>query len=86
MVADLAGAPWSWDEHVYTSMFWILVGNAALFVGIALLMTAAVLVQRLATSSTPPPPRARDHAGVLVLRGVHGALAMFGIVHLLPHR
>jgi heme/copper-type cytochrome/quinol oxidase subunit 3 len=86
MIADLAGAPWSWDEHVYTSIFWIFIGNAALFVGIALLMTAAVLVQRLAT--VLDVDRHLELEITLVFWGyaVCTALAMFGIVHLLPHR
>jgi heme/copper-type cytochrome/quinol oxidase subunit 3 len=86
LIADLVRAPWQWDEHVYTSLFWIFIGNAALFVGIALLMTAAVLVQRLA--NVLDMHRHLELEVTLVFWGyaVCTALAMFGIVHLLPHR
>jgi heme/copper-type cytochrome/quinol oxidase subunit 3 len=86
LVADLGGADWRWDEHVYTSLFWIFVGYALLFVGIAVLMTAAVLVQRLATVLDAERHLELEITVVFWLYAVLTVVAMFGVVHLLPHR
>ena len=86
LIVDLVGSGWRWDEHVYTSLFWIFVGNAALFVTIALLMTVAVLVQRLA--NVLDVDRHLELEVTIIFWG-YAALtvaSMLGIVHLLPHR
>jgi heme/copper-type cytochrome/quinol oxidase subunit 3 len=86
MVADLGGADWRWDEHVYTSLYWIFVGNAVLFVAIAVMMTAAVLVQRLANALDVDRHLELEVTVVFWFYAVLTVASMFGIVHLLPHR
>jgi heme/copper-type cytochrome/quinol oxidase subunit 3 len=86
MVADLGGADWRWDEHVYTSLYWIFVGNAVLFVAIAVMMTVAVLVQRLANVLDVDRHLELEVTVVFWFYAVLTVASMFGIVHLLPHR
>ncbi|MCC5949239.1 MAG: hypothetical protein JJT89_12365 [Nitriliruptoraceae bacterium] len=47
IVLDIAAAPFSYDEHAYTSTYWILSSIGAVFLGTAVLMAAAVLVHVL---------------------------------------
>jgi heme/copper-type cytochrome/quinol oxidase subunit 3 len=86
MVADLGGADWRWDEHVYTSLYWIFVGNAVLFVAIAVMMTVAVLVQRLANVLDVDRHLELEITVVFWFYAVLTVASMFGVVHLLPHR
>jgi heme/copper-type cytochrome/quinol oxidase subunit 3 len=86
MVRDLATVGWRWDEHVYTSLYWIFVGNAVLFVAIAVMMTAAVLVQRLANALDVDRHLELEITVVFWGYAVLTVASMFGVVHLLPHR
>ena len=86
LVADLALAPWSWDEHVYTSLFWLMVGNAATFVTISTLMVAAVLVQRIAGVVDAGRHLELEVTAVFWFFTLLTVIAAFGTVHLLPHR
>jgi heme/copper-type cytochrome/quinol oxidase subunit 3 len=86
LVVDLVTAPWGWDEHVYTSLFWILVGNAAVFVAVAALMSVAVLVQH--TAGVLDAGRHLELEVTVVFWGfaVATVASAFALVHLLPHR
>lgn len=86
LLADLARVEVRWDDHVYGSIFWIFVGNAALFVGVALLMTLAVLVQRLANVLDVDRHLELEVTVVFWGYALATVLAMLGIAHLLPHR
>ena len=86
LIADLANAPWRWDEHVYTSLFWLMVGNAAVFVGVSTLMVAAVLVQRIAGMIDAGRHLEVEVTAVFWFFTLLTVLAAVGTVHLLPHR
>ena len=86
LVMDLVTAPWHWDEHVYSSLFWVLVGNAALFVAVAVLMSAAVLVQRIAGVLDAGRHLELEITVVFWAFAVATVVTAFGLVHLLPHR
>jgi heme/copper-type cytochrome/quinol oxidase subunit 3 len=86
LVADLARAPWRWDEHVYTSLFWIFVGNAAVFVAISVLMTAAVLVMRVANVLDAGRHLELEVTAIFWLFTLAAVASTFGMVHLLPYR
>lgn len=47
LVVDLANVPFAYDLHAYTSTYWILTIIGAIFTGVAVLMTSAVLVHVL---------------------------------------
>jgi heme/copper-type cytochrome/quinol oxidase subunit 3 len=84
LVADLANAPFRWDEHAATSVYWVHTGITILFVGVAVLMAAAVLTQLL----TGVVDRERHLELVnTVIYGwfaVGAAVVLLGLVHLLP--
>lgn len=86
LIVDLARSPWGWDEHVYTSLFWILVGNAAVFVAVAVLMSFAVLVQRVV--GVVDAGRHLELEVTVVFWGfaVAAVAAAFVLIHLLPYR
>ena len=86
LVADLVNAPWRWDEHVYTSLFWLMVGNAAVFVGVSTLMVAAVLVQRIAGVVDAGRHLEVEVTAVFWFFTLLTVLSAFGTVHLLPYR
>lgn len=86
LVADLALAPWSWDEHVYTSLFWVMVGTSATFVAVSSLMVAAVLVQRVAGVVDRGRHLELEVTAVFWLFTLLAVLASYGSVHLLPYR
>jgi heme/copper-type cytochrome/quinol oxidase subunit 3 len=86
LVSDLAGAPWRWDEHVYTSLFWLMIGNAAVFVGVSTLMVAAVLVQRIAGMVDAGRHLEVEVTAVFWFFTLLTVLSAFGTVHLLPYR
>ena len=86
LVADLVLAPWAWDEHVYTSLFWVMVGVAATFVAVSSLMVAAVLVQRIAGAVDRGRHLELEVTAVFWLFTLLTVLSAYGSVHLLPYR
>jgi len=84
LVVDLQRASFGWDEHAYTSVYWALTGAAILFVGVAALMAASILVQLLTGVVD-----ARRHLEMLntAIYGWFTVLAsgiLLGLVHVLP--
>jgi len=84
LVTDLLDAPFRWDEHAYTSVYWVLTGSAAMFVGVATLMLGAVLVQRL-TGVLDARRMLELEVTLTYLRfAVLATVVLIGLVHLLP--
>ncbi len=45
LAADLRAAPFRWDLHAYTSVYWVLTGVAVVLAAVVALMAVAVFVQ-----------------------------------------
>jgi heme/copper-type cytochrome/quinol oxidase subunit 3 len=84
LVADLGNAPFRWDEHAATSVYWAHTSMTVVLVGVAALMAAAVLTQLL----TGVVDRERHLELVnTVIYGwftVGAAVVLLALVHLLP--
>ncbi len=85
LVADLLAAPFRWDEHAYTSVYWVLTATAILFAVVGVLMAFGVLLQLL--TGVVEPRRhleLRNSAWYLVFVSLTAAI-LLGLVHGLPH-
>jgi heme/copper-type cytochrome/quinol oxidase subunit 3 len=47
LVADLGAAPFRWDEHAYTSVYWVLTGMTLTLTGAGVILLGSVVVQLL---------------------------------------
>lgn len=86
LLFELIDAPFAYDEHVYTSMFWAFVGFQVLWVVIATLMTAATLVQRVAGSLDAGRHLELEITTAFWLFTGVTVVALYAMVHLLPYR
>lgn len=84
LITDLGNAPFRWDEHAATSVYWVHTGLTVVFVGVAALMAAAVLTQMLTGVVD------RERHLELVNTAIYGwftvgaTVVLLGLVHLLP--
>lgn len=86
LVADLVAAPWAWDEHVYTSLYWVFVGYAATFVGVNLMMLTAVMIQRVAGMIDAGRHLELKVVTIFWIHTVATVASAYAMVHLLPYR
>lgn len=84
LVNDLLAAPFRWDEHAYTSVYWVLTASAATFVGVGTLMLGAVVVQRLTGVLDQRRMLELEVALTYLCFAVVAAVVLLGLVHLLP--
>jgi cytochrome c oxidase subunit III len=84
LARDLTEAGFRWDEHAYTSLYWVLTVLAATFVGIGLLMLASVLVQRLVGAVDESRMLELDVTVGYLWWAAGAAAALLAVVHLLP--
>ncbi len=84
LAADLQAAPFGWDEHAFTSIYWILTCTAITAMAVAAFMAVSVVVQVLVGVVDT-----RRHLEVVMTTGfawfAAGASAvLLALVHLLP--
>jgi cytochrome c oxidase subunit 3 len=84
LAADLQAVGFRWDEHAYTSLYWVLTGMAMLALGTGALMVASVLIQVLTGVVDPARNLELDTTLVMVLFGVVTTMVLMALVHLLP--
>jgi membrane-associated PAP2 superfamily phosphatase len=84
LVADLAAVDFRWDEHVYTSMYWIFTAVAATYHAVSLLMVGAVLGQRLVGLVDRDRMLELDATIMMVLFTAVAAAVLLGLLHWLP--
>lgn len=81
---DLANAGFRWDVHAYTSMYWVNTTIAAIFVGVGVLMVAAVTVQRLIGVLDAERMLELEITVGYLWWSVGAAAAILAVTHLLP--
>ena len=84
LVVDLQQAPFGWDEHAYTSIYWALTGATLLFVGVTALLAASVLVQLLTGVVDDRRHLELFNTAVYGWFSVLVAVLLLSLVHLLP--
>jgi heme/copper-type cytochrome/quinol oxidase subunit 3 len=84
LVGDLGNAPFRWNEHAATSVYWAHTGMTIVFVGVAALMAAAVLTQLV--TGVVDRERHLELVNTLIYGwfAVGAAVVLLGLVHLLP--
>jgi heme/copper-type cytochrome/quinol oxidase subunit 3 len=82
--SDIAAAPFHWADHAYASVYIVLTAIAACFLGIGVLMVAALLVQRLVGVVDSGRMLEADITVVYLWWAVLAAMVCLGVVHLLP--
>lgn len=86
LIVDMTAAPWLWDEHVYTSLFWLNAGYAALFVAMSLLMLLALVIQRVAGVLDAERHLELQVVTILMIHTVAVVAVAYIMAYLLPHR
>lgn len=81
---DLASSGFRWDEHAYTSLYWVLTGTAMTALALGVLMVGAVLVQTLTGVVDSVRNLELDVASILTGYAVFTTLVCLALVHLLP--
>lgn len=84
LVVDLLQTPFSWDDHAYTSIYWALTGATILFVGVAALLAASVLVQLLTGVIDARRHLELYNSAVYAWFTVLVTTLLLALVHLLP--
>jgi heme/copper-type cytochrome/quinol oxidase subunit 3 len=84
LVADLQRAPFGWGEHAYTSIYWALTGATILFVGVAAVMAASLLVQLLTGVIDARRHLEMFNTMVYAWFTVLASAVLLALVHLLP--
>ncbi|MTV23998.1 hypothetical protein FTX61_00970 [Nitriliruptoraceae bacterium ZYF776] len=84
LIADIPAAGFRWDEHAYTSVYWILTAGSAFFLGISALMVGAVLVQRIVGLVDPDRMLEMDVTVVFLFFSTITAAFLLALVHYLP--
>jgi heme/copper-type cytochrome/quinol oxidase subunit 3 len=84
LVADLRALDFRWDEHAYTSLYWVLVATAVVYLGVALLLVVTVLLQRLAGLLDPVRMLELDNVVLWVLFSAVATAGLLFLVHWLP--
>lgn len=84
IVADVAAAPFRFDVHAYASTYWILSIVAAIFLGVAVLMVAGVLVHVLTGVVDAARHLELGNAAVFVWTALGLATVLLLMVHVHP--
>ncbi len=84
LVAHLWQLPFPHDAHAYASVYWILTGFAAWFLGVSVLVLVGVLVQTLVGFVDPDRHLELTHAAIHAWFAAAAALVLLALVHLLP--
>jgi heme/copper-type cytochrome/quinol oxidase subunit 3 len=84
LIGDLGNAPFRWNEHAATSVYWVHTGMTIVFVGVAALMAAAVLTQLV--TGVVDRERHLELVNTLIYGwfAVGAAVVLLALVHLLP--
>lgn len=84
LAADLASVPFRWDEHAYTSVYWVLTGTTIIFVAIAVLVAGSVLIQILTGVVDADRNLELTTTAGYAIFTLATAVVLLGLVHLLP--
>jgi heme/copper-type cytochrome/quinol oxidase subunit 3 len=84
LAVDLAAVDFRWDEHAYTSLYWVFYGVVITYHALALLMLGSVLLQRLAGLLDSDRMLELDNTLLMVLFTAAAAVVLLGLVHWLP--
>lgn len=81
---DLGTAGFRWDEHAYTSVYWVLTGTSAVFAGVGVLVTVAVIVQTLVGLIDDARHLELTNAVIYLWFSAATTVVLLALVHLLP--
>jgi heme/copper-type cytochrome/quinol oxidase subunit 3 len=81
---DIASVPFHWADHAYASVYVVHTAIAASFVGVSLMMVAAVLIQRLVGVVDSGRMLEADITIVYLWWALPAMAVCLGVVHLLP--
>ncbi len=84
LVASLAGAGFRWDEHAYTSAYWSLTGFVITFMGVGLIVLAAVLTQTVAGLVDEHRHLELTNAVIYLWFVLGASTVLLALVHYLP--
>lgn len=84
VIAHLWQLPFSLDAHAYASVYWILTGSAAWFLGTSVLVLLGVLVQTLVGLVDPDRHLELTNAAIHAWFAAGTAAVLLALVHLLP--
>ena len=84
LIAHLWQLPFPHDAHAYASVYWILTGFAAWFLGVSVLVLLGVLVQTLVGLVDPDRHLELTNAAIHAWFASASAVVLLALVHLLP--
>lgn len=84
LAIDLAGLDFRWDEHAYTSIYWVFYGVVIAYHATTLLLLGSVLLQRLSGLLDPDRMLELENTLLMVLFTAAAAVVLLGLVHWLP--
>jgi heme/copper-type cytochrome/quinol oxidase subunit 3 len=84
LVADLDAAPFRWDEHAYTSTYWVLTGAVTTFIGVGAIIVFSVLVQMLTGVVDDRRHLELTNTVIYVWFTLATSILLLALVHLLP--
>jgi heme/copper-type cytochrome/quinol oxidase subunit 3 len=84
LVLDLVNVGFRWDQHVYTSLYWVMTGMTIFFVGVGALIVGAALIQTVVGLIDQERHLELTNASIYVWFAAGTAAVLLGLVHLLP--
>jgi heme/copper-type cytochrome/quinol oxidase subunit 3 len=84
LVQDLAASGFRWDEHAYTSVYWVLTGTSMTFAGVGVVVIGAVMVQMSVGLIDDERHLELTNATIYLWFAAGTTVVLLALVHLLP--